>query len=57
MSSMCEYAELKILFPTQANAVFADLPPYVIHALWQSGWKFYTFIGADGCQLTDELPG
>jgi len=37
--------------PTQANAVFADLPPYVIHALRQAGWKFYTFIGQGGCRL------
>ena len=43
--------EIKILFPTQANAVFADLPPYVIHALRKQGWKFYTFIGQGGCRL------
>jgi threonine aldolase len=43
--------EVKILFPTQANAVFADLPPHVIFALRQSGWKFYTFIGQGGCRL------
>jgi threonine aldolase len=43
--------EVKILFPTQANAVFADLPPHVIHALRQEGWKFYTFIGQGGCRL------
>src|SRR5437660_524834 len=47
-----EIAEVKILFPTQANAVFADLPPYVIHALRQTGWKFYTFIGQGCCRLT-----
>jgi threonine aldolase len=43
--------EVKILFPTQANAVFADLPPHVIYALRQEGWKFYTFIGQGGCRL------
>ena len=46
-----DIAGVKILFPTQANAVFADLPPYVIHALRQTGWKFYTFIGQGGCRL------
>ena len=46
-----EIPEVKILFPTQANAVFADLPPYVIHALRKQGWKFYTFIGQGGCRL------
>jgi threonine aldolase len=49
--ALCVLPEVKILFPTQANAVFADLPPYVIHALRQAGWKFYTFIGAGGCRL------
>jgi threonine aldolase len=43
--------EAKILFPTQANAVFADLPPYAIIALRKEGWKFYTFIGQGGCRL------
>ncbi|MBM3822903.1 MAG: low specificity L-threonine aldolase [Verrucomicrobia bacterium] len=42
---------VKLLFPVQANAVFAELPPNVIHALRQQGWKFYTFIGPGGCRL------
>jgi len=46
-----EIPEVKILFPTQANAVFAELAPYVIHALREEGWKFYTFIGQGGCRL------
>ena len=43
--------EAKVLFPVQANAVFADLPPYAIAALRGEGWKFYTFIGQGGCRL------
>jgi threonine aldolase len=43
--------ELKILFPTQANSVFADLPSRLIAALRGEGWKFYTFIGPGGCRL------
>jgi threonine aldolase len=46
-----EIAEVRILFPTEANAVFADLPPYVIQALRRQGWLFYTFIGQGGCRL------
>jgi len=46
-----EFPEVKILFPTQANAVFADLPPHLIQALRTEGWKFYTFIGQGGCRL------
>jgi threonine aldolase len=50
-SKLKPIAEVKILFPRQANAVFAELPRSVIEALWQRGWKFYTFIGQGGCRL------
>jgi threonine aldolase len=43
--------EIKILFPRQANAVFAELPRPVIERLRAKGWRFYTFIGAGGCRL------
>jgi threonine aldolase len=43
--------QLKVLFPRQANAVFAELPRPVIDGLRQRGWKFYTFIGSGGCRL------
>ncbi len=43
--------EVKILFPRQANSVFAELPQSVIVGLRERGWKFYTFIGAGGCRL------
>lgn len=46
-----ELAEVKILFPRQANAVFAELPPAAIAAMWKRGWLFYTFIGQGGCRL------
>ena len=42
---------VKILFPRQANAVFAELPQPVRDGLRQRGWKFYTFIGSGGCRL------
>ncbi len=44
-------AEARILFPTQANSVFVDLPAHAIRALRHGGWKFYTFIGEGGCRL------
>jgi threonine aldolase len=44
-------SEVKILFPTQANAVFAELPAWLVVALREAGWKFYTFIGQGGCRL------
>jgi threonine aldolase len=43
--------EVKLLFPRQANAVFAELPPDVIEPLRAEGWLFYTFIGEGGCRL------
>ena len=43
--------EVKILFPVQANVVFAELPLHVVAALRSAGWKFYTFIGQGGCRL------
>jgi threonine aldolase len=38
---------VQILYPTEANAVFAKLPDPLIHALKEHGWRFYNFIG--GC--------
>lgn len=43
--------EVKILFPRQANAVFAELPEQAIQAMWNRGWMFYTFIGRGGCRF------
>ncbi|MEW6159774.1 MAG: low specificity L-threonine aldolase [Verrucomicrobiota bacterium] len=46
-----QIAEVTILFPRQANSVFAELPPAIIKALWAKGWAFYTFIGKGGCRF------
>jgi threonine aldolase len=43
--------EVKVLFPREANAVFAELPRPAIDGLQQRGWRFYTFIGQGGCRL------
>ena len=58
-NAMAEYLEaslrdvprVKLMFPRQANAVFAELPRPAIEALWRKGWKFYTFIGQGGARL------
>ena len=44
-------AGIEILFPVQANAVFATLPKHTQEGLRARGWKFYTFLGATGCRL------
>jgi threonine aldolase len=49
--SLRNLPEVKILFPRQANAVFAELPRPVIEGLWERGWMFYNFIGKGGCRL------
>jgi len=43
--------DVRILFPRQANAVFAELPQPVVDDLHGRGWRFYTFIGQGGCRL------
>lgn len=42
---------LTLLFPQSVNGVFVELPQPVIHALYEKGWKFYTFIGKGGARL------
>ncbi len=42
---------VKLMFPTQANGVFLEIPPQVQQHLREKGWLFYTFIGAGGVRL------
>lgn len=42
---------ISILFPVEANAVFAAIPLTVQTALRAKGWRFYTFVGTEGCRL------
>ena len=37
-----------VLYPTQANSVFVDLPDGVADRLRAKGWLFYSFIGGGG---------
>jgi threonine aldolase len=48
---LAKIPEAKILFPRQANSVFAELPDPAIRAMWERGWMFYTFIGTGGCRF------
>lgn len=50
-SLLQELPRVKLLFPRQANAVFADIPDDVVDGMYAKGWKFYNFIGAGGCRL------
>ena len=41
----------RLLFPVEANGVFAELPATAIDGLRKRGWRFYTFIGAGGARF------
>jgi threonine aldolase len=41
----------ELLFPVEANGVFAKLPAAVLDGLRGRGWRFYTFIGAGGARF------
>jgi threonine aldolase len=42
---------VRVMFPCQANSVFAQFPPGVSSALRARGWRFYSFIGVGGARL------
>jgi threonine aldolase len=49
-TALCEL-QVPILFPREANAVFAEFSLAVQEGLRARGWRFYTFIGQGGCRL------
>lgn len=50
-AAIAPLAGVKLLFPREANAVFAELPLPAITRLHDKGWRFYNFIGAGGCRF------
>ena len=50
-SLLQDIAGVKIMFPVEANAVFAKLPPQMDAGIRARGWQFYDFIGAGGSRL------
>jgi threonine aldolase len=44
-------AGARLIAPTEANGVFAHLPPAVIAGLRERGWHFYVFVGDTGCRF------
>jgi threonine aldolase len=41
-------AGIKLLFPIEANAVFARIPQPAVDAMHKLGWRFYTDVGPGG---------
>jgi threonine aldolase len=44
-------ADVEIVFPVQANAVFARMDDQLVHGLHARGWRFYKFIEPDVYRL------
>jgi threonine aldolase len=42
---------IRVLYPRQANSVFAELPKEVVDGLHGRGWRFYDFIAWGGSRL------
>lgn len=42
---------VRIMFPRQANSVFAEISPAILAGLRDRGWHFYTFIGSGGARF------
>ena len=43
--------ETQLLYPTDVNAVFVQLPPHCHAHLVSKGWHYYTFIGQGGARF------
>jgi threonine aldolase len=41
------FADVRLVYPVQANAVFVQMPPRWIEELHRRGWHFYTIAGAE----------
>ncbi|GFO53971.1 L-threonine aldolase [Geomonas sp. Red276] len=50
-SEVAKIPGVSIMFPSQANSVFLQLPPAALAGLRAAGWHFYTFIGSGGARF------
>ena len=50
-SGLANIPGTSLLFPVEANGVFANVPAPVQEGLRARGWRFYTFIGAGGVRF------
>jgi threonine aldolase len=49
--TLAEIPGVTLVHPTEANAVFVELPERVVITLHNRGWVFYTFIGSGHCRF------
>lgn len=50
-AGLVEIEGVNLMFPVEANAVFASFPEQIEKHLRAKGWTFYNFIGAGGSRL------
>jgi threonine aldolase len=50
-AGLAQIPGVDLIAPTQANAVFVNLPLQTITTLREKGWRFYTFIGTGGVRF------
>lgn len=50
-AKLTKISGLQRVHPTDANAVFVQMPEKAVTALHQRGWVFYTFIGSGHCRF------
>ena len=48
---LSKISSVSLVHPTEANAVFAEMPEETIAKLRDKGWIFYTFIGSGHCRF------
>ena len=49
--ALSKLSGIKVLHPTQANAVFVDMPPVLVDAMHKPGWPFYTLYSDNDARL------
>jgi threonine aldolase len=49
--ALSKISGIKFLHPTQANAVFVDMPPVLVDAMHKLGWNFYTLYSDNDARL------
>jgi threonine aldolase len=50
-TALRDVRDVRLLFPVQSNAVFADMSPALQQALRERGWSFFPFVGERGVRL------
>ncbi len=50
-NALAKIPGVQLVHPTEANAVFVQIPEKAVNTLHNKGWVFYTFIGSGHCRF------